>query len=124
MRRSASEIINSLENRISRLEKSARPTNIGVDKVIDKTGYIHLFSSDHLTLSVPSRSANDAKRAIEETGGGEENPFIENEITYKMNKLGHMTTFIVSSPGWLRAHDVVLSLKQAGFFLVSHDNWK
>ena len=111
MRRSASEVIRELEMRVARLEKSARPNDIGVNKVIDKMAYIHRFSSGYMVLSVPSRSANEAKRAIEEIGGGEENPFVKKDITYKMQK-GYMVTFTVSSPEWLQAHDVVLSLKQ------------
>ena len=124
MKRSASEIIRNLETKIARLEKSARPNDIGVDEVVHKMAYIHRFSSGYMVLSVPYGDANEAKRAIEEIGGGEKNPFVKNDITYKMQKLGYMATFTVSSPEWLQAHDVVLSLKQAGFFLVSHDSWK
>ena len=124
MRRSASEAIRELETRIAHLEKSARPNDIGVDKVVNKMAYIHRFSSGHIVLSVLRADANEAKRAIEEIGGGEENPFVKNDITYKMKKLGYLVTFTVSSPEFLQAHDVVLSLKKAGFFLVSHDSWK
>mgnify|MGYP001252323785 CR=1 FL=1 len=122
MRRSAGQIIRNLESRIARLEKQARPTNIGVDKVTSRMAYIHTFSSDYLVLSVPRGSADEVKKAIAEVGGGEENPFKEKEITYKMDKLGYMNTFKVSSPKMLSIHDVVISLKLKGFFLVSHSN--
>lgn len=124
MRRSASEVIRNLEGRIARLEKSARPNDIGIHKVVNKLAYIHQFSSGSMVLSVPSRNADEVVRAIKEIGVGAENPFEENDITYKKDNKGHMVTFTVSSPEWLRTHDVVLSLKLDGFFLVSHDDFR
>ena len=86
MRRSASEIIRNLEGRIARLEKSARPNDIGIHKVVNKLAYIHQFSSGSMVLSVPSRNADEVVRAIKEIGVGAENPFEENDITYKKDK--------------------------------------
>lgn len=114
MRRNATEYIRELENRIARLEKSARPANV-VDTVIPSIAYLHSFSSSHAVVDVPSSKESFAETALQSDNV---------DYDFRKAKSGRWTSFIITSKEWLQAHSALTALRVAGFKIVADDKTK